>query len=190
MANPQPGHDDAPAGGSGLPHPGHDVSNRVPQWAHDCQWGSTSCWHSVHSRMKWLNVSCCFNNDDSSSLWLDCCCLSSSMFSLSMWGIAGTDERYWPPLLMLPIAPRTLYSEYTSKLQYCHRGTRYLTHCQVRDNVFYVRSKTDPLSHYLIMLVGNGSLCRQILNQSDPTPYVHDDDSGGCIMLFVKAFGV
>lgn len=150
MANPQPGHDDAPAGGSGFPHPGHDVSNRVPQWAHDCQWGSTSCWHSVHSRMKWRNVSCCFSNDDSSSLWLDCCCLSSSMFSLSMWGIAGTDARYWPPLLVPPLAPRTLYSEYTSKLQYRHRGTRYLTHCQVRDNVFYVRSKTDPLSHYLL----------------------------------------
>ncbi len=45
IVKPQLGHDGAPAGGSGCSHFGQAVERRVPQWAQNCQFGATSCWH-------------------------------------------------------------------------------------------------------------------------------------------------
>ena len=43
---PQFGQDAAPTGGNGFWHLGQAVERRMPQWAQNCQFGETSCWHA------------------------------------------------------------------------------------------------------------------------------------------------
>jgi hypothetical protein len=46
IVKPQFGQDGAPIGGNDFWHLGQAVERRMPQWAQNCQFGETSCWHA------------------------------------------------------------------------------------------------------------------------------------------------